>query len=77
MFFAADFYGVFHHTFTTIYAPFTTQNATFCTPDFSKTPEKQGNHRAEKNCAAPKFKAGKSKVRAHRSSQVADGREAG
>jgi hypothetical protein len=29
MFFAANFYGAFYHTFTTILHAFTTQNTTF------------------------------------------------
>ena len=38
MFFAAPLHGIFHHTFTTIYPSFTTQNTTFCAPKFAKNP---------------------------------------
>jgi hypothetical protein len=40
MFFAAPLHGIFHHTFTTIYPSFTTQNTTFCAPKFAKNPRK-------------------------------------
>jgi hypothetical protein len=53
MSFAADFYGVFHHTFTTILRTFTTQNTTYFARNFSKPPKKRENHRTRKKSAQP------------------------
>jgi hypothetical protein len=51
MFFAADFYGVFHHTFTTILRAFTTQNTTYLARIFSKHPKKRENRHTRKKSA--------------------------
>jgi hypothetical protein len=55
MFFVAHLHGIFHHTFTTIYPSFTTQNTTFCARKFLKTPAKTQNYRTGKNPRGNKF----------------------
>jgi hypothetical protein len=41
----ADLRSIFHHDFTTILHPFTTQNTMFCAPNFANPPLKQGQTR--------------------------------
>jgi hypothetical protein len=53
----ADVLPFSSHTFTTIRPSFTTQNTTFCAPNFAKTLQKTRNHHAEKNPRGNEFKA--------------------